>query len=829
MEYLTKDKENDSINNSKFIHIKDYSQNDLITLINRERTFFDNIDINELKLINNKFFEIISESVINNLTKEGIEKLTQAKKIQYFNNNLLNNINKEVLPLLSNEFFKQISIKQINTAKNKIITDLVKIRKIDHFNKNVLKYFYQAYFNNFKEEKDIAYLLSKAGKNFEYLTVDNFIHLDRFIGEYKKLDYFLEKLRKFRFSDEDNDIKTSYHNGILNYNDILNGNEQIIIHDEIKYRIENFLSDGDSYGLLKDYCIKCCNKDQDREIMIQTLKDILNNPTYNIYEKIEHFQILEILIFVDKIKENQIKYYISLLKMIHEINNIELYEPSEFDIKLHLFSEIVNKALLKDDLLEIIAEENLRNMKYLLNTFYTGTDKTAIPENLRRFHVQIINDYLGVLKRKYKIQDDILLKKLQNIVEDKENIDLKLNIFLKSISKTEKLYFDLMVQSIVEMPTFENKVESKANTLFKFLRDIGITILGAKCASLTGSKALTAISLGFGVAKILKNIKEEVLKSYFSLPDNQRRLYLINQRASPQNTCEVIKKKIKEKFRNVIKPTTKFVNNLIRKKILKINESKIGFDKLDFNFKDKENLKIECKIYRENDIENYFENLKSMLEPQYNQNLYQIKDKLKNQYSKKKSEKLKKFFNVKQKMINYLIKQKKDKLKKEYPEFDSTLKNNIKSFFNSVKSFGVGTINGFLGVVSFNILDIRIKDSKAQTIEKLIKGVKETEYKSKLKEFQKYEMECSISTLKDDIEFLVKSTGDEQIFKLLVTKKETDEKYFELLKKKFKTDVQEKSDLINENLNNSKTFKTIINDEVIDDFDDKSEHLIKLK
>lgn len=224
------------------------------------------------------------------------------------------------------------------------------------------------------------------------------------------------------------------------------------------------------------------------------------------------------------------------------MNNMELEKPSEFDVLINLFSEIINKGLFKIDLLEIIAEENLRNMKYLLNTFYTGTDKTAIPEYLRNLHVKLINDYLEVLKNKYKIQEDVLINKLQNIIKDKENIDLKLNIFLKSLNKNEKLYFDLMMQSIVESSTFENKVESKANTLFKFIRDIGMTVLGAKCTSLTGSKTLTAISLGFGVAKILKNIKEEVVKSYFSLPDNQRRIYLINQRSTPQRTGYIIKK-----------------------------------------------------------------------------------------------------------------------------------------------------------------------------------------------------------------------------------------------------------------------------------------------
>jgi len=131
--------------------------------------------------------------------------------------------------------------------------------------------------------------------------------------------------------------------------------------------------------------------------------------------------------------------------MICDINNAELYEPAEFDAKLSLFSEIVKKEIFKIDLLEIIAEENLRNIKYLLNTFYTDTDKTSVPKNLRNQHIAIINEYLNILKKKYKIKDDLLIKKLQSIIEDKENLDLKLNIFLKSLSKNEKKYFDLMM------------------------------------------------------------------------------------------------------------------------------------------------------------------------------------------------------------------------------------------------------------------------------------------------------------------------------------------------------------------------------------------------
>ena len=696
-----------------------------------------------------------------------------------------------------------------------------KLRKIHNFNKTVLKEFYKAYFNRFDDIKVIVYLLSKSGKDFEYLTIDNFIYLKKFIG-HKELDFFLDKLRKFRFSEEDNCINTSFHKGILNYNDVINEKEKAIIHDEIKYRIDNFLSDGDSYDLLKDYCIKCCDKKDDREVMLKTLKDILNNPTFNIYQKIEHFKILEILIFVD-IKENQVNYFKELIKKICEINSIELYEPAEFDVKLHLFSEIINKGLFKDDLLEIIAEENLRNIKYLLNTFYTGTDKTAIPENLRKQHVGIINDYLNLLKKKYNIQDKLIIEKLEKILQDKENLELNLNIFLKSIDKHEKLYFDLMVQSITESSTFENQVESKANTIFKFIRDIGITVLGTKCASLTGSKALTAISLGFGVANILKNIKEEFVKAYFSLPDNQRRIYRINQRAAPQKTGVIIKRIIKEKFKRVVVPVKKFVNYVIRKKILKIkDDSRVGFDKLILNFKDQENLKKECSEYRNKDIDYYFNNLVEMIEPQHNQNLILLKEKLKKHYPRKKSEKLKQFFEVKQNMIDYLINQRKEKLKKEFPEFDNNFLNNAKNIFCGIKSFGIGVFNGLISAISYNRMDFRIKDSKSQTIEKIIMGEKETEYNNKLKDFKIYESDCFISTLKDDIEFLVKSTGDEHIFKLLEDKKDTDKNNLIMLRKKFKTNFQENSILLTENNN-----KNIKKDEI--DCDDKSESLISLK
>ena len=72
MEFLINDyAKDDSIKKNISLNIKNYSEKDLISLINKERTF-DNIDINDLKLLNNNIFKRMSNEAINNFTQEGI-------------------------------------------------------------------------------------------------------------------------------------------------------------------------------------------------------------------------------------------------------------------------------------------------------------------------------------------------------------------------------------------------------------------------------------------------------------------------------------------------------------------------------------------------------------------------------------------------------------------------------------------------------------------------------------------------------------------------------------------------------------------------------------
>ena len=166
---------------------------------------------------------------------------------------------------------------------------------------------------------------------------------------------------------------------------------------------------------------------------------------------------------------------------------------------------------------------------------------------------------------------------------------------MKSLNITEKLYYDLLIQSYIVMPSFEKNVEEKFNKIFKFLRDIGLTFLGAKCVSLTGSTVLTSISVGVGVAKILKNIKDEVIKSFFSLSGNQKRLKIINYRNTAQSTLGIISKKKKEFCRKDTIAVKKGFNSFIRQNILRLKDvTKVGFEKFNFSFKNTIDLKKEC-------------------------------------------------------------------------------------------------------------------------------------------------------------------------------------------------------------------------------------------
>ena len=176
---------------------------------------------------------------------------------------------------------------------------------------------------------------------------------------------------------------------------------------------------------------------------------------------------------------------------------------------------------------------------------------------------------------------------------------------------------------------------------------------------------------------------------------------------------------------------------------------------------------------------------------------------------------------------------KKNELKKKYPEFDETLFNKTKSFFYNIKDFAIGTWNGLMSAITFNYLDLRIKDNDYQIIEKLINGVRANNYKRELEKYQKDISNFKISLTKDEINFYVKSSEDKNIFDYLEIEEKARTNNLENLKNKLLDNELEN------NIGNRRNhiFKMedqdIISNDISfscsDNIDDKSELLIKYK
>ena len=86
------------------LNIKDYSNEYLISLIEKEKTFFAYINTDILKLFDKKLIIKLSKDTIKNFTKDNIEKCVKSEKIQYLNNDFLNFINKSFFPYYQSFF-----------------------------------------------------------------------------------------------------------------------------------------------------------------------------------------------------------------------------------------------------------------------------------------------------------------------------------------------------------------------------------------------------------------------------------------------------------------------------------------------------------------------------------------------------------------------------------------------------------------------------------------------------------------------------------------------------------------------------------------------------
>ena len=222
-------------------------------------------------------------------------------------------------------------------------------------------------------------------------------------------------------------------------------------------------------------------------------------------------------------------------------------------------------------------------------------------------------------------------------------------IFENSLDKYEKLYYDLLIQTILEQPNSESWIESYATPIFKIIRDIFIAIGSIKLASLTGSKILTTLSASITGVKIFKDVKDEIAKTYFGLKEEERRIYHLNEKNTPKTSFYLLKKKIKEKYKKIISPIKNYSSKLFNKKILHLKQKEnIGFERI-YNFDVKEN---ECELYKNKIIKNYYKRIKKYIKLKYQQKLLSLKKKFESKNRATQPKEINQFFQAKRKIID---------------------------------------------------------------------------------------------------------------------------------------------------------------------------------
>jgi hypothetical protein len=254
---------------------------------------------------------------------------------------------------------------------------------------------------------------------------------------------------------------------------------------------------------------------------------------------------------------------------------------------------------------------------------------------------------------------------------------------------------------------------------------------------------------------IFKDVKDEIIKSYFSLDEKGRKLYHLNCKNSPEKRISILTRKIKEKYRKYVKPVENFIINLFDTKIFHLKESpKIGLEK----FLNKTgNIEKECEEFRNNEFIILSKNEKRIKKITFQQVLLKIIKKLK--YRRQIPIKINQFFQFKQKIFSRTAEFKLKRLKEKYPQYkDPTIFERIMNIGGKIKSFGCGVFKSFSNVFSFGITSgFFAKKNNLQNTLETINNIKYNEFKKELDKIQKRKEEDYFLILLEEIKYLTES------------------------------------------------------------------------
>ena len=134
--------------------------------------------------------------------------------------------------------------------------------------------------------------------------------------------------------------------------------------------------------------------------------------------------------------------------------------------------------------------------------------------------------------------------------------------------------------------------------------------------------------------------------------------------------------------------------------------------------------------------------------------------------------------------------------------------------------------------LTYNIFDLRIKDSKSKLLEKLLNNVKKSNYEAEFDKIKEYENKCNINTINDEIKYLIDSSADKIVFNYIKVNTIKSKERLDNLKKYLKSNMLDKNYEINI-IKISKELENIHDDDnnismsSNDNLDDKSELLIE--
>ena len=660
-------------------------------------------------------------------------------------------------------------------------------------------------------------ILKNTKVMFDFLTIENYKDFQSFKKIYEKV-----KLSTLTIDDDIKENEENEEEDIYTYN---NYDEQSILREkdykdnnEVPSEIQscrifdtivNYLNQ-ENYADLRNYCYNCSKDPVNKEIMINTLETLYNEGKNNVYAKIDKLEILKILTFLNK--KNCMNYYQKMIDLIKDINNVKSLTMDEYFTRINKFSEIIKERLFNINFLEKLGEENLRHIRAFIDIYYKGQEKDAVHNYLKEKYVDIINDYNKVICEKYNINKEKILKKLKNLDEN-DDMEDQINHLIQSLDEHEQLYYDLLVQSILEAPSSESAIKSWTIPIVKIIKKALGTFIGTAITSFTGSKILMGLTASVGTVSIISDISDIYLKShYFSENGEFRKLYHINQRNSYDKRWNIMKRNIKEGYHKMINPIKNCYYHIIDKKFLKIKEKKIGFQR------DEEMVNIEEDANKF--VTKFIALFISDFDKKKELNFYNKVMKMKEQFrSKKKRDK--KFREIietseeREKEVMNIIRNDTEALEQKYPQYkENTF---IQKKVNSLKKFGL-KVKTIFKTVFYD--ESKKKKTNSQIRLEIINDHNYKEYLKELDSIQKTKKDLLSQILIDEVYSMCKlNKYDKELFQKIQHIKDEE-------KENLKNEISNNLNLENNEVKNEVNAEEKIDNE---EKDDEKEKLILTK